>query len=44
MKGKLLLCHILVVIISPTAMTQEVTSDQETRLTRIEVTLEQMNE
>ena len=41
MKRKLLLCLFLVVIISPTAMTQNDSADQETRLTRIEVTLEQ---
>ena len=44
MKRKLLLCLFLVVIISPTAMTQNDSTDQETRLTRIEVTLEQMNQ
>lgn len=44
MKKKLLLGLFLVVIVSPTAMTQKNTSDQETRLTRIEVTLEQMDQ
>ncbi|MDE0638362.1 MAG: hypothetical protein OXI43_21175 [Candidatus Poribacteria bacterium] len=43
MKLKILLCLFLIVIISPTAMTQNDSADQETRLTRIEVTLEQMN-
>ena len=41
MKLKLLLCLLLIVIVSPTAMTQNDSADQETRLTRIEVTLEQ---
>lgn len=44
MKLKLLLCLFLIVIISPTAMTQNDSADQETRLTRIEVTLEQMDQ
>ncbi len=41
MKRKLLLCLFLIVIISPTAMTQNDATDQETRLIRIEVTTEQ---
>ena len=44
MKLKLLLCLFLVVIVSPTAMTQKDSADQETRLTRIEVTMEQMDQ
>ena len=43
MKLKLLLCLLLIVAVSPTAMTQKDAADQETRLTRIEVTLEQMD-
>jgi len=43
MKLKLLLCLFLIVVVSPTAMTQKDAVDQETCLTRIEVTLEQMD-
>lgn len=43
MKSKLLLCLFLFLIVTPMAMTQKDTADQETRLTRIEVTLEQMD-
>ena len=44
MKRKLLLYLFLIVIVSPTAMTQKDSADQETRLTRIEVTMEQMDQ
>ena len=44
MKRKLLLCLFLIATVSPTAMTQNDSTDQETRLTRIEVTLEQMDQ
>ena len=44
MKLKLLLCLFLVVVVSPTVMTQNDSTDQETRLTRIEVTMEQMDQ
>ncbi len=44
MKLKLLLSLFLIVIISPTAMTQNDSADQETHLTRIEITLEQMDQ
>ncbi|MDE0313664.1 MAG: hypothetical protein OXM61_02075 [Candidatus Poribacteria bacterium] len=44
MKLKLLLCLLFIVIVSPIAMTQNDSADQETRLTRIEVTLEQMDQ
>lgn len=41
MKRQLLLCFFLFLIISPVAMSQKDSDDQETRLTRIEITLEQ---
>ena len=44
MKRKLLLYLFLIVIVSPTAMTQKDSADQETRPTRIEVTMEQMDQ
>ena len=44
MKRKLLLFLFLIVIVSPVAMAQKDADDQETRLTRIEVTLEQMDQ
>ena len=45
MKRKLLLYLFLIVIVSPTAMTpQKDSADQEARLTRIEVTMEQMDQ
>ncbi len=44
MKHKLLLCLFLFLILSPIAMTQKDSADQETRLTHIEVTLEQMDQ
>ena len=43
MKRKLLLCLFLLATVSPIAMTQNDSVDQETRLTRIEVTMEQMD-
>ena len=44
MKRKLLLCLFLFLILSPVGMTQKDADNQETRLTRIEVTLEQMDQ
>ena len=44
MKRKLLLCLFLIAIISPIAVTQNDSADAEKRLTRIEVTLEQMDQ
>ncbi len=44
MKHKLFLCLFLFLILSPVGMTQKDAGDQETRLTRIEVTLEQMDQ
>ncbi len=44
MNRNLLLCLFLIVILSPTAMTQNESTDQETRLTRIEGTMEQMDQ
>lgn len=44
MKRKLLLFLLLTLIILPTAVSQQDVTDQETRLTRIEVTLEQMDQ
>ena len=41
MRGKLFLCLLLILILSPVAMTQNDSLDQETRLIRIEVTTEQ---
>lgn len=41
MKRKLFSCLFLFLILSPVGMTQKDANDQETRLTRIEVTLEQ---
>ena len=41
MKRKLFLCLFLIMIVSPVAMTQNDSADQETRLIRIEVTTEQ---
>ena len=44
MKQKLLLCFFLIVFISPAAVTQNDLVDQEKRLTRIEVTVEQTSQ
>ncbi len=44
MKRKLLLCLFLLATVSPIAMTQNDSVDQETRLTRIEVTIDQMDQ
>ncbi len=44
MKRKLFLCLFLFLILSPVGMTQKDAGDQETRLTRIEVTMEQMDQ
>lgn len=44
MKRKLFTCLFLFLILSPAGMTQKDSADQETRLTRIEVTLEQMDQ
>ncbi|MDE0485055.1 MAG: hypothetical protein OXI67_20965 [Candidatus Poribacteria bacterium] len=43
MKRKLFLCLFLIVFMLPMVMAQKDAGDQETRLTRIEVTLEQMD-
>ena len=44
MKRKLLLCLFLLATVSPIAMTQSDSVDQETRLTRIEVTIDQVDQ